>query len=53
MTALALVNRYVLAPRLGRSAGARAALAAGAVAETALAALAVALVSAFATLDPS
>jgi putative copper resistance protein D len=52
MTGLALVNRYGLAPRIGRSGRARAALAAGAVAETALAAAAVALVSAFATLDP-
>jgi putative copper resistance protein D len=53
MTALALANRYVLAPRIGRSSRARAALAAGAVAEIALAAVAIALVSAFATFDPA
>jgi putative copper resistance protein D len=53
MTGLALGNRYLLAPRIGRSPSARAALAAGAVAETALAAAAVALVSAFATFDPA
>ena len=53
MTALALFNRYALAPRIGRSAGARHALAAGAAAEIALAACAVALVSVFATLDPA
>lgn len=51
MTALALFNRYVLAPRIGRSAAAARALAAGAVAEIALALVAIALVSAFATLD--
>jgi putative copper resistance protein D len=53
MTALALFNRYGLAPRMGRSAWAKHALAAGAAAEIALAAGAVALVSVFATLDPA
>ena len=53
MTALALFNRYALAPKMGRSAWARHALAAGAAAEIALAACAVALVSVFATLDPT
>ncbi len=53
MTALALVNRYVLAPRIGRSALAARALAAGAVAEIVLALSAIALVSAFATFDPN
>jgi copper resistance protein D len=53
MTALALFNRYVLAPRIGRSATAARALAAGAVAEIALALAAIALVSTFATLDPN
>ena len=52
MTALALFNRYVLAPRIGRSPAAVRALAAGAFAEFALALAAVALVSGFATLDP-
>ena len=53
MTALALFNRYALAPRIARSAWARHGLAAGAAAEIALAACAVALVSVFATLDPA
>jgi putative copper resistance protein D len=52
MTALALFNRYVLAPRISRSAAAARALAAGAVAEIVLAMIAISLVSAFATLDP-
>ncbi len=52
MTALALVNRYVLAPKIGRSAAAARALAAGAGAEIVLALAAIALVSAFATFDP-
>jgi len=53
MTALALFNRYAQAPRIGSSARARHALAAGAAAEIALAACAVALVSVFATLNPA
>ena len=53
MAALALVNRYALAPKVGRSAAAARALAAGAVAEIALGLIAVALVSAFATFDPN
>jgi putative copper resistance protein D len=52
MTALALVNRYVLAPRIGRSGTAAKALAAGAAAEIALALTAIALASGFATYDP-
>ena len=52
MVALALVNRYVLAPRISRDAAAARALAAGAVAEIALALTAIALVSAFATFNP-
>ena len=53
MAALALVNRYVFAPRIGRSSSAARALAAGAVGEIALAGMALALVSRFATFDPS
>ena len=52
MVGLALVNRYVLSPRIGHSASAARALAASAVAEIALALLAIALVSAFATFNP-
>ena len=52
MVTLALVNRYVLAPKIGRSAAAARALAAGAVAEIGLALAAIALASAFAILDP-
>jgi hypothetical protein len=50
-TTLALVNRYVLAPKIGRSAVAARARAAGAGAEIVLALAAIALVSAFATFD--
>ena len=53
MVALALVNRYVFAPKIGRSAASAWALAAGATAEIALALAAIALVSAFATHDPN
>jgi putative copper resistance protein D len=53
MAALALANRYLLAPRVGRSPFAAPALAAGAAAEIALALAALALVSAFATFDPA
>jgi putative copper resistance protein D len=53
MTGLALVNRYVFAPWAGRRPAAGRALAAGAVVEIALALVALALVSAFATQDPS
>jgi putative copper resistance protein D len=53
MTALALVNRYVFAPRVSRQSTAAKALAAGAVAEVALGLAAVALVSAFATQNPA
>jgi putative copper resistance protein D len=52
MVALALVNRYVLAPRISRQPAAARALAAGAIGEIALALTAIALVSAFATFDP-
>lgn len=52
MTALALVNRYALAPRIERSPRAAHAMAAAAAAEVALALVAVALVSGFATLAP-
>jgi putative copper resistance protein D len=51
MVAAALVNRYALAPRIGRNALAAQALVAGAIAEIVLALSAIALVSAFATLD--
>ena len=53
MIGLALVNRYALAPRAGRNRLAARALAAGAVAELGLALAAVALVRAFATLNPA
>jgi copper resistance protein D len=53
MTALALFNRYVLAPRIGRSATAARALAVGTVVQTALALAAISLVSAFATFNPN
>jgi putative copper resistance protein D len=52
MVMLALVNRYALAPKIGRSAASARALAAGAIAEITLAVAAIALVSAFATFDP-
>ena len=52
MVVLALLNRYAFAPRISRHAGAAPALAAGALVEIALALSALALVSAFATLDP-
>ena len=53
MTALALFNRYVLAPRIGRSATAARALAVGTIVQTALALAAISLVSAFATFNPN
>jgi putative copper resistance protein D len=53
MTALALVNRYVLAPRVGRDAGAARKLAVGALGEWALGLAAVADVSRFAMTNPS
>lgn len=52
MTAVALGNRYVLAPRIGRNPAAARALAAGATAEIALGLAAIALASAFATYNP-
>ena len=52
MTALALINRYRLAPQVGRRAGAARWLAAGAAGEIALALAALADVSVFATSDP-
>ena len=53
MTALALVNRYALAPRAGSSPSAARALAAGAVGEWALAMAAIADASFFALQDPA
>ncbi len=53
MTAVALGNRYILAPRLAGSALAARALAAGAYVEIALALTAISLVSAFARFDPA
>ena len=53
MIALALLNRYVLAPRLKASRGALAVLRATSAAEIALGSLVVALVSVFALLDPA
>jgi copper resistance protein D len=53
MIALAVFNRFVLAPRLKTSATALAALRATSIAELALGSLVVALVSVFALLDPS
>ena len=53
MIALALLNRYALAPRLKSSAGALAVLRATSAAEIALGSLVVALVSVFALLDPA
>jgi copper resistance protein D len=53
MIALALFNRYVLAPRLKSSPAALAALRLTSVAEIALGSLVVALVSVFALLDPA
>ena len=53
MTALALFNRYVLAPRIGRSATAARALAVGTVVQILLALAAISLVSAFATFNPN
>jgi putative copper resistance protein D len=53
MIALALFNRFVLAPRLKSSATALAILRATSTAEIALGSLVVALVSAFALLDPA
>ena len=53
MTALALFNRYVLAPDAGRDAGAARRLAAGAMAEFALGLAALADVSQFAMREPS
>ncbi len=52
MVGLALVNRYGFAPRIGQSARAAKALALAATLEFGLALAALALVSAFATLDP-
>jgi copper resistance protein D len=53
MIALALFNRFVLAPRLKTSANALAALRATSLAEIALGCVVVALVSMFALLDPA
>ena len=53
MISLALVNRFVLAPRLKTSANALATLRATSLAEIALGCAAVALVSVFALLDPA
>jgi putative copper resistance protein D len=53
MIALALLNRYVLAPRLASNGSARRALMRGCVAEVALGAVVVALVSLFGLLDPN
>jgi len=53
MIALALVNRFILAPRLKRSAAALAILRLTSVAEIALGSLVVALVSVFGLLDPA
>ncbi len=53
MVALALFNRYVLAPRLAQTRNARRALARGCVAEVVLGAAVVALVSVFGLLDPN
>jgi len=53
LVALALVNRYVLAPRLAADAAAQRALARSCVAEVVLGAMVVALVSVFGLLDPS
>ena len=53
MISLALLNRFVLAPRLKESASALAVLRATSVAEIALGCVVVALVSVFALLDPA
>jgi copper resistance protein D len=53
MISLALVNRFVLAPRLKTSANALATLRATSLAEIALGCVVVALVSVFALLDPA
>ena len=53
MIALALVNRFILAPRLKRSADALAILRVTSAAEIALGSLVVALVSVFGLLDPA
>ena len=53
MIALALVNRYALAPRLRASAGAFSALRAISILNIALGSIVVALVSVFALLDPA
>ena len=53
MIALALFNRYVLAPRLAPDGAARRALTRSCVAEVALGAAVVALVSLFGLLDPN
>lgn len=53
LVALALFNRYVLAPRLAQKEDARRALARSCVAEVALGAMIVALVSVFGLLDPN
>jgi putative copper resistance protein D len=53
MIALAIVNRYVLAPRLKSSATALAALRLTSAAEVALGCVVIALVSVFALLDPA
>ena len=53
MVALALFNRYVLAPRLAQKGNARRALARGCVAEVVLGAAVVSLVSVFGLLDPN
>ena len=53
MVALALFNRYVLAPRLAADGAARRALMRSCVAEVVLGAAVVALVSLFGLLDPN
>ncbi|OLP61743.1 hypothetical protein BJF93_08950 [Xaviernesmea oryzae] len=52
MVGLALVNRYLIVPRLGRRPNADKALALGTAAEIGLAAMVIALVAAFGILDP-
>lgn len=53
MIGLAVVNRYVLVPRLKASAGALTALRASSIVNVALGTVVVALVSVFALLDPA
>ncbi|MBE7184146.1 MAG: copper homeostasis membrane protein CopD [Methylobacterium mesophilicum] len=53
MVGLAVVNRYVLVPRLGRWMGAPQALVAGTLAELVLATIAIGLVAWFGTLQPA